>query len=58
MNKASNGSGNINLGNIEWDSYDIKLQDGYSDYSIIMSDPVMPVNLSPNETKELILYLK
>ena len=58
VDQTSDSNGAINLTNIEWDSYTVELQVGYSGHSIIMSDPAIPINLLPDETQELILYLE
>ncbi|MEA2088896.1 MAG: prepilin-type N-terminal cleavage/methylation domain-containing protein [Patescibacteria group bacterium] len=58
VDQTSDSNGEINLVNIEWDSYTVELQTGYSGHSIIMSDPSIPINLLPDETQELILYLE
>jgi prepilin-type N-terminal cleavage/methylation domain-containing protein len=55
---TSDGSGYINLTNIEWDAYSIDLEAGYTDYSIVMSEPTRPLYLPPNDTQEIILYLE
>ena len=55
---SSDGGGSINLTDIEWDAYSIELEAGYSDYSIVMSEPTRPFYLPPNESREIILYLE
>ena len=42
---------------MEWDSYNISLGAGYSAYQIVMTSPELPLNLLPNTTGEIILYL-
>ncbi len=54
----SDSSGNVNLTDIEWDSYNIELQEGYENYDIIMSSPSIPIGLLPNTSEEIILYLE
>ena len=57
-NKTTDSIGHLLLSNMEWDSYQIELKSSYTDYSIIMTKPSMPMGLLPDETKEVILYLK
>ena len=54
----SDGSGNVSLTNIEWDSYNIDLPEEYADYDIIMSSPSIPIDLLPNTLEEITLYLE
>ncbi|MCK4554903.1 hypothetical protein KAU19_08195, partial [Candidatus Parcubacteria bacterium] len=57
-NFTSNASGEIVLNNIEWDSYSIELQTGYTAYNIVMSDPAKPIDLEPNSAETITLYLE
>ncbi|MEA2065211.1 MAG: prepilin-type N-terminal cleavage/methylation domain-containing protein [Patescibacteria group bacterium] len=57
-NYLSDSVGNISLTDIEWDSYNIELQTGYEDYTMVMSSPNMPIYLPPNNSNEIILYLE
>lgn len=54
---STNSQGVLTLPNIEWDSYGFNLQIGYSAYNIIMTTPEQPINLIPNASDEIILYL-
>ncbi len=54
---TTDASGNIYLNNIEWDTYSVNLGSGYATYSIVMSSPSRPVELSPDTSVELILYM-
>jgi prepilin-type N-terminal cleavage/methylation domain-containing protein len=51
-------AGTVSLTAIEWDSYDISLQTGYATYAIALSNPVQPVNLEPNSSQTITLYLE
>jgi len=56
-NHTTNAIGYVGLSSIEWDAYSIELQAGYTDYSIVMSDPVRPINLMPSDTIDVTIYL-
>jgi len=56
-NYSTNSSGGLFLFQMEWDSYNISLGAGYSAYQIVMTSPELPLNLLPNTTGEIILYL-
>jgi prepilin-type N-terminal cleavage/methylation domain-containing protein len=57
-NYTSNGMGEVALTGIEWDSYSIILNPNYLNYSIIATDPPLPLSLDPNTSREIILYLE
>ena len=52
---TSNGSGDIILNNIEWDSYSFEATS--TTYEIILSEPSIPINLEPNTSASIKLYL-
>jgi len=54
---TTNGSGDLNVPNIEWDSYIIELNN-YPGHAIILSDPDRPLDLTPNTTKNIFLYIE
>ena len=54
---STDSQGSLTLSNIEWDSYSFSLKTGYSAYNIIMTSPEQPINLLPNASGEIILYL-
>jgi len=55
----TNSNGILNLNNIEWDSgYSINIKPSYTAYTIIMTDPITPVELLSGETINEILYLE
>ena len=53
---STDTNGELSLVNIEWDSYNIDLS-GPSVYQIVMTSPERPINLAPNTSLEVILYL-
>ncbi|MFH1661724.1 MAG: hypothetical protein ABIA02_01350, partial [Candidatus Falkowbacteria bacterium] len=55
---STNSSGDVILNNMEWDSYTVDLQAGYTDHVIIISEPVFPVDLAPNSSQTIKLYLQ
>lgn len=50
----TDGSGNLNLSNIEWDQYGITS----SSHSIIQIDPTSPISLNPNQTIDAIIHVQ
>jgi prepilin-type N-terminal cleavage/methylation domain-containing protein len=54
---TTNGSGDISVPNIEWDSYTIELNN-YPGHTIVLSDPDRPLDLTPNTTKNIFLYIE
>lgn len=56
-NYTSNSSGVADLTNIEWDSYSIITQTGYTAHHIIMTDPQTPISINPNTSREILIYL-
>lgn len=56
-NYTTDGSGNVNLNDIEFDSYSIELQTGYTAHQIIMIAPIIPISLSPDSTQSVKIYL-
>ena len=55
QNFSSNSSGQLNILNLEWDTYTIEVTDPL--YSLIQSQPSSPFQLSPGTTTELKLIV-
>jgi len=55
-NVTTDGSGLVIMNNLEWDSYLIATGTAAT-YTIIMAEPPLPVNLAPNSTLDVILYV-
>jgi len=55
-NHSTNGSGNLTISNLEWDTYNITLQGG-SIYTIVSSEPPLPISLDPGETQNITINL-
>ena len=54
---STDGSGILSLTSMEWDSYEISL-DAASPYSIIYSTPNLPLNIEPDSSYQLYVYLE
>ncbi|KND48719.1 MAG: hypothetical protein AB198_00155 [Parcubacteria bacterium C7867-003] len=55
QDKITNGSGNLTIGDLEWDSYLFALQD--ASYDLIGWNPISPINLIPNSTQAVQLVV-
>ncbi len=51
QDKITNGSGELSVGNMEWDTYPITLIDG--SYDLIGTNPLLPVSLPQNTTQDI-----
>jgi len=57
-NFTTNGFGDLNIPNIEWDSYSIDLATtSYPGHTIVLSNPDRPLDVTPGITKDIILYI-
>lgn len=54
INQTSDSSGNITLSNLEWDSYTITANAGYT---LHKSEPPLPINILPNTTNSVKLFI-
>lgn len=54
----TNISGEINLNDMEWDSYSIELLDSYTAYVISHSEPNRPISLPPDSSETVNVYLE
>ncbi|MFA5021464.1 MAG: prepilin-type N-terminal cleavage/methylation domain-containing protein [Patescibacteria group bacterium] len=57
QNLSTNASGQLLLNNLEWDTYSISLQAG-SRYTIISTEPPLPVSLNPGDNITINLNLE
>ncbi len=55
QNKSTNGSGNLTVSSLEWDTYNISLTD--SGYDLAGTNTLLPIVLYPNETKNVDLIV-
>lgn len=55
QDKATNGSGNLTLSSLEWDTYNLSLID--SSYDLAGTNTLLPIGLYPNETKNVDLIV-
>jgi len=55
---TSDASGDIILNNIEWDSYSFFVDATSTGYTLVMTIPPMPLNLDPDTSSNIKLYLK
>ena len=56
---SSDASGYVNVP-VEWDvpGYSIELKTSETTYELIMSDPIQPFEILPNEVKNILLYVR
>lgn len=56
QNLLTNSSGQLSLNSMEWDSYTLNMTD--SDYELLGTIPLLPINLAPDSSQDYKLIMK
>lgn len=54
----TDGSGQIIINDLEWDTYHIEIDKDQTGLDLVRSEPSLPLNLLPNSSQEISLYLR